>query len=68
MSFWDFLDIKEELDDSLVYKSESFEWINISGWEVRYKIEPKYEDLKNLIEKSLRDEGVLIEEMKKNDK
>lgn len=65
LNFWDFLDIKDEIDETLVFKSENFEWDEIIGWEVRYKILPYEKDLNEIIDQSLRDWGELISNFKK---
>lgn len=68
IGFWEFLDLKEELSDGLVFKSEDFEWYSVTGWEIRFKLDLSQEDLDLITNEAVREGGLFIENLKKNDK
>lgn len=45
---WEFLDMKEGSDATLFNDSETIEWEHIKGWEIRFTLEIKNEDISNI--------------------
>ena len=65
MNYWDFLDIREEVENTLVYKSENFEWIKIKGWEIRFRHNIRSNVLNEIVNEAENGYEGLINKLKK---
>lgn len=66
LSIWKFLDLSEDVEDSLTYESGENFSIGISGWEIRFGINLNPEDVTRNVEYAQRRYEGLIENFKNN--